>query len=291
MQSIENTDTPFQSNCVVLSGGGIRCIEMLGVLQAAMDKSLIHLHEIDVWIGTSAGSIVSFLCLLGWNPVESLVEIVRQRQTLNQIRDSFQLSKVLSEEDGPISFDLIEDLLEQTALQKIHENELTFERFYELTQKKFVCVTYNYSKHEPCYLSVDTVPHMKVTKAIRMSCAIPLLFQKTTYNGDWYIDGAVCDNLAIDYAFNTYPNVNPFVINVHQSYIEDTNSQPGWSKFALLYNLYKIMLNTSSTTKLNQYKGRLYVVHVKGKNKVKFWSMMYDPVTLLEMFSDGYLTI
>ena len=55
-----------------------------------------------------------------------------------------------------------------------------------------VCVT-NISKGRAEYLSVDTTPDLPITLALRMTSAIPMVFEPVKYKDDYYLDGALTD--------------------------------------------------------------------------------------------------
>ena len=66
---------------ICLSGGGIKGFSFIGALDYLQNKSFIDINKITNWVGTSAGSIVSYLFTLGYTIHEigvSLPERLRQ---------------------------------------------------------------------------------------------------------------------------------------------------------------------------------------------------------------------
>ena len=68
MQPITDFDT------LVLSGGSSKGILILGALQYAQDNFL--LNKINKYIGTSVGSIICFLLLIGYTPIEIMIYFI-----------------------------------------------------------------------------------------------------------------------------------------------------------------------------------------------------------------------
>ncbi len=76
----------------------------------------------------------------------------------------------------------------------------TLKQLYDMTDKMFVCVGTNITKLKTDYFNYINHPNIKCTDSVKISCNIPLVFQKIKYNGCYYVDGAMVNNFAVDYA-------------------------------------------------------------------------------------------
>ena len=72
--------------------------------------------------------------------------------------------------------------------------------------KHLIVTVTNLSQHRVEYLSFENSPDLKVSKAIRMSISIPLIFNKVIYKGDHYSDGGILSSIPIDYFRNDIEN-------------------------------------------------------------------------------------
>jgi len=180
---------PFDT--LVLSGGSVNGITTLGALQYMYDHN--KLQNIKNYYGTSIGSIIVYLLILGYNPTEILLNVISEK-----LIDNFKKINVLdiANGNGGFSWQPIDDFLIGLTLVKC-EQPMSFEDLYNRYGVKYVCCTYNLSKHRVEYISYETHPKLLCTAGIRMSCNIPLLFPRYRYQDCYYIDGGIVDNFPI----------------------------------------------------------------------------------------------
>ena len=57
---MNNKDLLKNIDTVCLSGGGIKGISFIGIIDKLNNEELINISTVKHWIGTSAGAIVSF---------------------------------------------------------------------------------------------------------------------------------------------------------------------------------------------------------------------------------------
>jgi hypothetical protein len=100
---------------------------------------------------------------------------------------------------GALSFTNISECLEKMTIDKIGYLP-TFHDIKHKFNKNLVCVTYNITKGEAEYISYETHPTLPCLVAIRMTSNLPLIFENYKYSNNYYIDGGIVDNFAIDKA-------------------------------------------------------------------------------------------
>ena len=182
-------DDPYDT--LILSGGGINGIITLGALQYMYDHE--KLQNIKNYYGTSVGTIISYLLVIGYSPIEILLQIISEK-----LFDHFKKINIINLTNGSGGFEWqpIDDFLTNLTLAKC-EQPMSFEDIYMKYGVKLVFCTYNVSLQKKEYLSYDTNPKLLCTAAIRMSSNLPLIFPRYQYLGNYYIDGAVVDDFPI----------------------------------------------------------------------------------------------
>lgn len=156
---------------LVLSGGGIRGIAHLGVLQA-LSEAGIKFNKIS---GTSAGSIVGALFAQGIEPAE-ILKIFMQTHLYKYIRPAFSAK-------GLISLDKIRTLL----LEYIPHNS------FEGLRTPMIISSTNYNECKVRYFSSG-----ELINPILASSAIPVFFKPIEIEGKIYIDGGILNNFPVE---------------------------------------------------------------------------------------------
>ena len=177
---------------IVLGGGGMKCIATLGAIQYVYDYGCPH--KIRKYSGTSAGSMICLLLIVGYTPIELVVYICTQRVVESLLpADIVSLIKGC----GALAFEKIERHIRKMVSSKLGKDVVTLKELHELTDKTLICATYNMTKNACEYVSFETHPDLDCVTAVRMSSSIPIVFAECIVNGDLYLDGGVVDNFPI----------------------------------------------------------------------------------------------
>lgn len=185
---------------VVLSGGAIPALSFFGSLLYLEHVGL--LASVDTFVGSSAGTVVGFMIVLGYSPCEACKFFMStgiHKHTLTDI-DIIEAMfgqrtclDTLGFDDGARWTSFLGDAIEH----KLGCRDISFGDLSKVTGKVLiVCVT-NLSKTQREYLSVDTVPSMSVLLAVRMSLSVPILYVPVIHEGCLYVDGSLLDNLPV----------------------------------------------------------------------------------------------
>lgn len=178
---------------LVLSGGSIRTICELGSIQYYLENDLL---SIDTVVTSSASSIIAYLMIIGYNPIDML-NIVCSHPLLTTELPMIDMIAVF-ERQGGMSFSPIRDLLESLTIEKIGRL-VTLGKLQELFGVKLVISSFNYDKRTTEYFSPDRHPDLACISAIQMSCAIPFIFPMYKYMGDRYIDPCIEESIPLGY--------------------------------------------------------------------------------------------
>ena len=192
-----------------LSGGGIDGgFSIIGSIKYLSDKNIINLEQIVNFIGTSAGSIICLLILVGYD-TDTIIKIL-YKLDLDKIKIDLDLDCLLESygiDNGCKIITVIQTLL----YNKIGNYDITFQELFKITNKNLKILVVNYTKQEEQVLSYQTTPDMSVILAVRMSMSIPFIFTPVKHNNELYIDGGITNNFGLEYC-----NINKTVgICVH----------------------------------------------------------------------------
>jgi NTE family protein len=156
---------------LVLSGGAVRGIAHLGILQSIIE----HHIQIDIISGTSAGAIAGAFFSDGFSPYE-ILELFSKKKFYELIRVSFLRS----------------GFFKVQGLKKILKQNLKTRRLEELPIPLIVSAT-NFIDGKIEYFDSGDLINILIA-----SSSIPILFKITKINGIFYTDGGIMDNLPVD---------------------------------------------------------------------------------------------
>lgn len=178
---------------LVLSGGGVKGFAMLGTLQYLEHQKKIK--NIKKIIGTSIGSVIGYLYVLGYKPNEIIIECI-QNDYFSKI-EKVNIVKGIKGE-GFLDFDFFYNILYKFTYDKIKEDKkLTFKDLYEINNIELIMLTFNYTNKCEEILSFKTTPDLFIVEAIRMTSNLPFVFGNFQYKDCYYFDGFISRNFPI----------------------------------------------------------------------------------------------
>ncbi len=156
---------------IVLSGGGVRGVAHLGVLQALNEAGIYPTHL----SGSSAGAIVGAMYAYGYQP-EEILEIIIQTNYFKFFRPA-------------ISFKAI---LKMDLLEALYAKYLPIDSFASL-KRPFTLAATDIHKGKTVYFSKGPL-----IRALMASSCIPGMFEPILIDNNYYIDGGVLNNLPVE---------------------------------------------------------------------------------------------
>jgi predicted patatin/cPLA2 family phospholipase len=179
---------------LVLSGGALKGIAHLGALKYIEDT--MGFNCLQYFYGTSIGAIICYLLIIGFSPMEIIQTLIKSK-LLDKLISTFNLFKVFQSR-GMVNINLLMAELELITILKT-ERIFTLRDLYEEFGKELHCFTYNYTRRQIEHLSYHTHPTMDSITALRLSSALPFVFEDVYYNGDLYLDGGFANNFPVEY--------------------------------------------------------------------------------------------
>jgi NTE family protein len=268
---------------IILSGGGTKGFCTLGALQYMYDNFLIK-EDNKYFIGTSIGSIISYLLAIGYKPIEIVVYLCS-----NNVFELLLTNFSNTLWSGIYDYSIISKHCETMTLNKLNYIP-TLKELKEILKKELIICSYNLTKHKREYISYLNYPNLSCIDAIRMSSSIPFIFNECIYNNDEYIDGGVIDNFPINILSTDdekFKNISPIGINLGDyntsDIIEEENTN--YNKIIKLINkLYNIIMIPNKEKK--EYQISIDTIEIK--TEIKFYNFSISHTRKLELFSYGY---
>jgi NTE family protein len=153
---------------IALSGGGMRGIAHIGVLQALIEHDIYP----SVVSGTSAGSIIGAMYAAGKTPLE-MMDFVKKSSLFKVLKPGFPFNGLTS----------------HAYLKEMLAKYIDDDSFEKLELPLYIVVTNLNSGKEEWIHTGDLLD------VVIASCSIPLIFKPVNINGKLYVDGGVMNNL------------------------------------------------------------------------------------------------
>ncbi len=239
-----NNDKTNEYDTICLSGGGMKGFSFVGALDYLQNKSFINISKITNWVGTSAGSILSYLFTIGYS-IQDIGDFILDFN-FQALESDISIDGLL-ESHGLNNGIKIIILLSNFLKEKYNLEDINFIDHYKLTGKKLTIIGTNFSKACETVFNYETYPSMSVITAIRISCSVPVIFEPVLFDGDYYIDGGLINNFPLRYC-------NPdTTIGI---YIKNGCCNNSINMFSLIYGSIGIISDAISLkdSKLGNYK-------------------------------------
>jgi NTE family protein len=191
------------------SAGSIYGLSYITALQFLIKNNYFNLDKINTYVGTSIGSIISFLLIIGYHPDE--LYIFFKNFDIKEIEPDINIDLIF-ENYGFDNFNKIIDLLKILSERKIKLKQFTFYDLFILTKKKFIINATNFNKGEELIMDYEKTPNLCIFKAISMSCCIPLIYTPILYENNYYLDGSLSNNILINIC-NPETTLGFFILN------------------------------------------------------------------------------
>ena len=269
-----------QYNTLILSGGSIRTVCELGAIQYYNDNK--RLDSINLYISVSASSIIAYLLIVGYTPIE-LLNIVCSHPLFTTDIPLIDMVSLLRK-DGGISFTPIRDLLEKLTIDKLGMIP-TLGKLKQITGIDFVISTFNYDKKRIEYLTPQATPDIPCIVGIQMSCALPFIFKMYKYMGNRYMDSGVIESIPLGYLNEMRLENRRILSIVIEPYLyndpEDTSDI-----YPLFHNILSIPSLSLLQYQLAKYNKLMDTVHLSIDTH--FLNYYLNTKEKFEMFTFGY---
>jgi NTE family protein len=265
-------------NILVISGGGIKGFSALGAITRLKELDIIN--NPDIYCGTSAGSAISLLLLIGYssqNIYEILSELDMSKIVINNIDNILDEVHIGFNLSDPIIY-----IIGHMMKRKKISTKITFVELFKKTGKKLIITGVCLNDASLHYFSHETTPNMEVLTAIAISISIPIIFKPILYNNKIWVDGGVMNNYPID-LFNDRINdvIGIYLDEEYTTYQEFEDVQ------SYVFQVIKCIFRGMNYGKVEMYKNN--TIHIKTKNVPFDYEMSKKDIDLL--YKMGYDTV
>lgn len=192
---------PIHFTTLVLSGGAFKGAMFLGFLSYL--EELKMLKNFNTFIGSSSGSIVSFLMAIGFTVQESFY--ATQEGARAYIDRPLDIDNIINivQTMGVDNGDGFQSWLQDCLFKKLGQRDITFIDFAKSFGKNLIICASNLSTKEVHYFSVDDTPHVSVIQAIRASISVPFVFTPVTIDGHLFVDAILLNNFPMEKSYRS----------------------------------------------------------------------------------------
>lgn len=263
---------------LVVPGGGMKGFILLGCLQYCIDNNIIQ--SVKKFIGTSVGAILCYLLCIGYSPVEIITYLHLNKYI--EKTSNFNIIDMINSK-GAVTFNHIQEALEKMTIEKIGKF-LTLGKLKEEFGKELYCVTYNMSVCSTEYINCNTHPDMPCLTALRMSCNLPLVFERFKYMENYYIDGGVSDNFPIEKAKEIGGKILGLELKINEKAFKDEPSEGMMSYLLKIFQIFSI----NSITKNYNINENCCLIPLETTDVLNAFDFSINSKIKLDMFSSGY---
>ena len=268
---------------LIISGGGTNGLGILGSLHYLYTNK--YLENINTYIGTSVGALISFLIVIGYEP-ETIYKIMSNisYETLSELNPD----KILLFFDtlGVMSGEKMIKLLSLFLKKKNIEADITFHKLYLETQKELIITGYNLTKKKTNGFSHKNNPNMRVIDACRISFSVPFIFRPVLYDNELYIDGGFIENIPTRFSKN---KDDALILFIHRKNKNMQHIPQDVFEFAqVLFNQMYFNLDKSVVKKCKKYKNLIEIEVNNSSSQIINFSMQKNEKEYL--YNIGYIT-
>lgn len=231
---------------ICIGAGGAKAALELGAINEFWSRN--QLQNLYYYSGSSAGSMLALLMAVGYTPAEILAKLcspdfARHFNTINFMN--------IPSIYGLYPNSILRNKIEEMVMVKLGYCP-TFAQLRDRIGKYIIVPVYCLSETDESkrkiYCSPQNTPNMHVITAVVLSCTMPIMFQKATYDGNVYLDGAYVSSFPIKELQKVSPVNTPILgILLDNRNSADMNTFTGYSMEILLIAV-KDQDNLSSVT-------------------------------------------
>ena len=195
-------ETEYSIKHLVIAGGGTYGLAAYGALRELHQRGKWDIKNIKSCHGTSIGTCVLFMALLGYD-WETLDTFIIDRPWKHVFK--FDWSNFLDFYDncGVFTIKNFMDAWSPLFLGANFTIDVTLKEFYEKTQVDFFIYAVEIDTFEVTCFSYKTHPHVKLLEACYASCSLPVIFKPISIDEKYYIDGGILLNYPVQQCFET----------------------------------------------------------------------------------------
>lgn len=177
-----------------IGSGGFNGISFIAALYYLDKQNHININNIYKYTGVSVGSFFVILFAIGFT-IEEVYNIIKNAN-FDRVIPDLNLDLIINN-FGFDNGDKFVDYVKEVMSTKIDNVNISFLELYKLTKKEIHIAATNFSKNTEKIFNYKETPDLPVILAMRMSISVPVIYTPIIYENDYFIDGALLNNVYI----------------------------------------------------------------------------------------------
>jgi predicted acylesterase/phospholipase RssA len=259
---------------LVVGAGGIRGLGALGLLQKLYENN--KMVEVENYAGSSVGSIISLLLLVGYYPID-IFKILCDID-FNSLMEDLKFDSFDEPCIGLFSQSKLIYIIKKMISNKNISVNITFQELYNTFNKTLYITGTCVNTIDSVIFSHKTHPEMNVITAIAISTCIPCIFKPIEYNKMMWIDGGCLLSYPIHLFDDDLENTIGIYLNDLYEEIKTFDSIQQY-----LLNVFKCLLKNSHNIDKKYDKYTYYILtsikitwNLTCDEKKKYYNFGYD---------------
>ena len=264
-------------DAIVLSGGGTKGILTLGALHYFYETKRYNPSDIKEYAGTSIGAAICLLLICGYTPMDIFSEIYEKKSFFNTKGGGMW---AIIQNMGLMSIGPFSEFIGELVKRKLGSVP-TFSALKVMTGKILSISGANVSKMVEMKYSPSTTPHMSCVEAVKISCSLPVIFQRIKHKGNYVVDGGLLNNFPRNYISKKMKMVLGVVLIGHNISASDD------SFVGYFFRLLMLPINQLTELRCRECGDDDFIIRVKWKG-IALLQLTMTHEQKLEMFLSGY---
>ena len=279
-------------NKLFISAGGKNGYIFIGILKYLDENG--YLNKINKYIGCSIGSILCFLLSINYSVEE--IEKIFLKLNVDKLLNDFNINLFIKYKCVYNNYKIVNYIKEIISNKGINNN-ITLKEHYDMFKKKICFIVSNITSNKCEYITYKNYPNLKLWKAILMSISIPVVFPSVKYNDNYYVDGALYDQIGLYKIKPKYIKDNNMILITFININNDKNNNDENDK---IYDLIKYItkcsytyinenINNNKYILLKDYKYfYCYVNDISNENMSNYFNLVLSEEKIIQMINNGY---
>jgi len=272
---------------LILSGGAYLGLYELGALRYLNNIGFYSREKLVSIHGTSIGGFLGFIVSMGL-PWEDVVHYVVKRPWFKMAQVTPSSLFDMIQKKGLFDTELIAKALVPLMKAADMEEDITFGELKERTGVDLHVYAIDLNKFSLCELCANNTPDMSVVTGIRMTCALPYVFQPVLHEGKYYIDGGLLNNFPADMCLDRYePDKNELLTMRFDIQNRTTEIGEDANLFQYSYFLYRKMIQSNREKHAYVHVENEVMLPCKEMNMNDGYHVLMDEAQREKMIMDG----
>jgi len=259
---------------LVISGGGFKGFAFISSLIEMENIFPNFKKNIEIYVGTSAGALISFAYAIGYSPKEILLI---GNEFYGIMKKNLQLSLENMKQGGLFDNEFLYKFIQAILIEKKIKKEITFLELYQKYKIHFTTCGFNLNSLNTDFFDYINNPQMEIAKAIQISTCVPGIFCPILYNGRAYIDGGILHNFPIEYLLKKDLNQEQ-ILGITNFIIYNIDELPIIEKITPLFysDLFMLMYQKFIKKQYEILDKENYIIFPNKKKGLKFAKQIFE---------------